>query len=133
MQLIKSPYMKKWLFILFLISGTGFAQMMETKDSSIVLIQPNHRDDMIKLTDTDFSKLRTIIHKDPAFKVEKFSIHMIVKGEYHIFNNLTRINNNIHKIIWDGKADDVYFESVKVVGPDKKITCNFHLKIQNTH
>lgn len=125
--------MKRWLFILFLISGTSFAQMMEVKDSSIVLIKPNHQDDMVKITDTEFAKLRTIVHQDPAFKVSKFSIHMIVKGEYHIFNDLTRINDNIHKIIWDGKADDVYFESVKVTNGDKKLTCNFHFKIQNTH
>jgi hypothetical protein len=125
--------MKKLLFMLCLLGGTGFAQMMETKDSLIVLVVPNHHDDMVKITDTEFAKLRTIVHKDPSFKVEKFSIHMIVKGEYHIFNNLSRINDNIHKIIWDGQADDVYFESVKVAGPTQKLTCNFHFKIQNTH
>lgn len=125
--------MKKWIFILLLVCSTGFAQVLEVKDSTIVLVQPNQQNDVIKITDADFAKLRTITHKDNQWKVSEFSIHAIVKGEYIIYNNLTRITDAIHKVLYDGKATEINFEKVKLVNGDKKQTCNFTFKLQITH
>ncbi len=125
--------MKKYLFILLLTCGTLSAQALEIKDSTIVLLNPNHQNDVLKITDAEFSKLRTIRHTDSQWKLAEFSIHAIVKGEYLIFNDLTRITDVIHKAIWDGKGTEINFEKVKLVNGDKKVNCNFTLKLQITH
>jgi len=125
--------MKKWLFILLLASSTGFAQVLEIKDNTIVLVQPNHQNDVVKITDTDFAKLKTITHKDTQWKVTEFSIHAIVKGEYVIYDHLTGITDEIHKVLYDGKTTEINFEKVKLVNGDKKQTCNFTFKLKVTH
>ena|SRR5688572_12118117 len=126
--------MKKLLFIVpaFIAFISGYSQPPIVKDTNIVILETIKPGQVIRMDDTTFNKITSVIYIDKDFKVEGFTCAYKIGIDFHEIQNLKKMKAYVKEHILKNKVEKVYIDSITIVGTGKTLRASFIIELRYT-